>query len=496
MKKMKLVGLPLVLSVVATQAHALPIDWRGAFGVDTTLMKSFRHIEALNNNAANTGTTNSGSQEAPLGSGNHDKASFQSYIFRLNPIMVVNDSASIKGEITTGYGRGGMMGDSGTESKQGNMGNSLYFYNTSSDNGSSTQLLLTKLYAELYSDTATYVVGRQSAQWGLGLVYNSGDGLWDRHTYVRDGITMKIKFGNFHAAPYYAILNSGTTLTRATKATEYGTTLTYDNPERDLTLGLVYGKREHDAFSDGNKTDINNTGTAHSWGKSEIKITDIYFKKTMGRFNLGVEVPMLSGEMGYLYNDGTLVKYSAKAIVGESSYKLNDNWKIGLNGGTVSGDAGSKGNFKAMFLNPNYQFANILFRYNLYAISNPSTYNIWDSYVTNSQFVKAQVSYTGEKWDTTCALIYAVANETAKGGATNAYNHTNNKLFVSNVAQSDKMGTEFDLNLNFRWNADVEVGANFGYLFTGDYWAYTNDATKPNQAKDTWLMQARTGISF
>ena len=162
------------------------------------------------------------------------------------------------------------MGDSGTESKQGNMGNSLYFYNTSSDSGSSTQLLLTKLYAELYSDTATYVVGRQSAQWGLGLVYNSGEGLWDRHTYVRDGITMKIKFGNFHAAPYYAILNSGNSLTRATKATEYGTTLTYDNPERDLTLGLVYGKREHDAFSDGTKTDIKNTGTNYSWGKSEI----------------------------------------------------------------------------------------------------------------------------------------------------------------------------------------------------------------------------------
>lgn len=490
MKNSRLVALPLLVTLFSGAAHAVPIDWRGAFGVDTTLLNTFRKIESTDNNSAGGG---GGTQEVPTARGNHAKASFQSYLFRLNPIMVVNDSATIKGEITTGYGRGGFFGDSSTESKQGNLGNALYFYNTNSGN---SNLILSKLYAELYSDTATYIVGRQTTHFGLGLVYNSGDNLWDRQSYIRDGITMKVKIGNFHAAPYYAVLNQGTSLTRATKASEYGTTLTYDNPERDLTLGLLYAKREHDWANDTIKTDITNTGTAYAWGKTEIKITDIYLKKALGRFTLGAEFPMFSGEMGNLNKDGTQVKYSAKALVGQSAYKFNDNWKAGIDAGTVSGDAGGTGSFKAMYLNPNFQFANILFRYNLFAVSHPTNYSIWDSYVTNTRFLKGQLSYINDKWDWNWALIYAVANEAAKGGNASAFNHTTNKRFTSTVAQSEKMGTEFDCNLTFHWNNDVEIGGNFGYLFTGDYWAYTNNAAKPNSAKDTWLVQARTGISF
>jgi len=481
---------PLIFSFIACAAHAVPIDWRGAFGVDTTLINTFRKIDSNNDNSA----VGAGTQEVPTPYGGHAKASFQSYLFRLNPIMVVNDSATIKGEITTGYGRGGFFGDSSTESKQGNMGNALYFYNTS--NGSSN-LVLSKLYAELYSDTATYVVGRQTTHFGLGLVYNSGENLWDRQSYTRDGMTMKVKIGNFHVAPYYAVLNNGTTLTRATKATEYGASLTYDNPERDLTIGLLYAKREHDwANTTIKSTTATATGVAAPWGKTDIKVTDIYLKKVLGRFTLGAEFPMFSGEMGDLNRDGSKTKYNAKALVGQGSYKFNDTWKAGIEAGTVSGDAGGTGSFKAMYLNPNFQFANILFRYNLFAISSPSTYNVWDSYVTNTRFIKGQLSYVNDKWDWNWAVIYAVANEVARGGNGTAFNHTTNRRFTSTTAQSDKLGTEFDCNLTFHWNNDVEVGGNFGYLATGDYWAYTNSATTKNTTKDTWLIQAKTGISF
>lgn len=493
MKNSRLMAFPLLLTLFSGAAHAVPIDWRGAFGVDTTLLTTFRKIESTADNS----NVDLGTQEVPNARGSQAKASFQSYLFRLNPIMVVNDSATIKAEITTGYGRGGYFGDSSTESKQGNLGNALYFYNT---NNGASNLILSKLYAELYSDAATYVVGRQSTNFGLGLVYSSGDNLWDRQSYIRDGLTMKVKIGNFHAAPYYAVLNRGTTLTRATNASEYGATLTYDNPERDLTLGIIYAKREHDWANDTIKTSVTATNTnadyAYVWGKTEIKIVDLYLKKTFSRFTIGAEFPMFNGEMGNLNNDGTQVKYNAKALVGQGNYKFNDNWKAGLDAGTISGDSGGKNGFKAMYLNPNFQIANILFRYNLFAISNPSKYNVWDSYITNTKFAKAQLNYVNDKWEWNWALIHAVANEAAKGGNSDAFNHTTNHRFVSKVAQSDKMGTEFDCNLTFHWNNDVEVGGNFGYLFTGDYWAYTNNSATKNSAKDTWLVQARTGISF
>ena len=97
-----------LLAVVPATSFALPIDWHGAFGVDTTLISGFRKIKSTTDQTS----TDLGSQEVALDAGGKDSANWLSYVFKLAPTMIINDAATFKAELTTGYANGGMLGDS------------------------------------------------------------------------------------------------------------------------------------------------------------------------------------------------------------------------------------------------------------------------------------------------------------------------------------------------------------------------------------------------
>tara|TARA_R110002072_G_scaffold288917_1_gene455399 strand:+ start:69090 stop:70553 length:1464 start_codon:yes stop_codon:yes gene_type:complete len=479
------------LALISTSTFALPIDWHGTLGFDTTSINEYRRISQKTDSSSSGNAGGRGTQEVPLGSGGKSTASWQSYVFRLEPNLLVNDSATIKAELTSGYGRGGRLGDDSRQNQEGGFGNALYGQNTTSGD----DLVINKLYMELYSDTATYQIGRHSYHYGLGAFYNAGDDTWDRIPYIRDGVTLKVKLGNFNITPYWARIGSGNSLTKSTRVKETGVSLVYDNVEKDMAFGIHYAKKSNAPFNTDYKADVDlnlpNSAVTTSLGKTDVKITDLYFKKKFGDFKFGVEVPILSGDIGNLTQAET--KYNAKAILFESGYKVSDNWSLGFNAGKVSGEDGTSNSFKAMYLNPNYQVANLLFRYNLRAVGD-NTLNVYDSYITNAVYLKAIIGYQTEKWNWTGSAIFATAEEAAKTGMT-AFNHTTNKTFTANYDQADDLGLEFDLDFNYQWNKEIKIGGSFGYLLTGDYFAYTNTATK-NTAQNSYLIQLRTSIDF
>lgn len=477
--------------LVSSQAHAVPIDWNGAFGVDMNILKNYRRIEQGTDNSS---VGANGSQELPLATGEQKNAKFQSYVFRLQPTILVNDSANIKGEFTTGYGRGGRLGDSSIDSQEGSQTNSsktygsvLYPYTFSGSNA----LNVKQIYMDLFADTATYTIGRHSAHYGLGALVNSGDKLWDRHFSMRDGITIKLKLGNFNISPYYSKVSSQSSLTGATQVRESGFSLLYDNPDREIAFGILYGTKKSSANESSILSSTNSSSS--SIGAAEIKMTDIYFQKTFGIFSFAAEVPILSGEIGTLYGNNT--KYKAKAILLESWLTPSNNWKFGFDAGRVAGEDNSQSSFEAMYLHPNYQIANLLFRYNLRAISSPNTVSIYDSYVHNVNYYKIKSRYISEKWIWDFAVIHAIAAETAKAGSS-SFNHTTNKVFNATQTQSDSLGTEIDLNFTYLWNNEVSIGGDLGYLITGDYFAFTNDSTVTNATKNSYMLQLRAGIKF
>jgi hypothetical protein len=487
LKKLTISLFALSLPVIT---HALPVDWHGAFGVDSTVVSTVRRIKSKTDNSS---LGNGGTQEIGLDAGNEASASWQSYVLKLNPVIIINDAATLKLEFTTGYGNGGYLGDSARTDKSNKLGSSLYYYNQA--NGQN--LNVKKAYVELYSDTATYLVGRHSYQWGLGAIYNEGGDTFDRQSYSRDGITMKVKIGNFHMTPFWSRVDntSGTApstaagLTSTTVSTEFGSGFLYDNPEKDVAFGGLYGLKSNHA----NNTFYKSTETLTTIADTDTKILDFYLKKIFNKADVTLEFPLFSGSLGHVADATTNTSYNAKAIILQSNYKHNDNWVYGFDAGQVSGNQGDANTYRATYLNPNYQVANLLFKYNFGAMSDKNQ-SVYDSYITNARYFKLRSTYNAEKWTFDSAIIYALAMETATAGS-KAFNHVTGKFFDANYTQSNALGTEIDMNAKYRWNNEVSISSGLGYLITGDYFAFTNTAT-PNASKSSLLLQINTAISF
>lgn len=479
----KFLAIAVTAAVPAT-SFALPIDWHGSFGVDSTLISSFRRIDGKTERTVG----NNGSQEVGLDTGDKSSASWQSYILKLAPTMIINDAATFKAELTTGYANGGFLGDSAQTDKAGANNVPVYYHNEAK--GSSVNIK--KAYLELYSDTATYMIGRHTYNWALGAIYNDGAGAWDRHASSRDGITMKLKIGNFYVNPFWSKV-SNTGLTDATNAKELGVGLLYDNPERDIAFGLLYTVKSSSALNPYYTSTIETASQAV--GETDVKITDLYLKKIWGKFDVALEVPLISGDLGKTSAGNTVTSYSTKAILLQTNYRASDAWTFGFDGGRVNGHDGSSRKFGALYLNPNYQIANLLFRYNIGAIDSASGASVYDSYITNTMYFKLRSSYSTEKWTFDTAVIYAKALETAEAGKA-AYNHSKNKIFTAATTQSDDLGTEIDVNATYKWNNEISIGAGLGYLMTGDYFGYTNDAAVKNETKNSLLLQINTSVTF
>jgi hypothetical protein len=491
----------LTLFIFTQKSYGLPIDWHGTLGFDTTIIDNYRRLEKTSD-SSNLGNAGSyGTQEVPLGPGAQANANWQSYIFRLIPNIVVNDSASIKSEISSGYARGGRLGDSTTQSKEPGFANALYPYSFDSGDNS---LVINKLYIELFSDTATYLIGRHSNHYGLGAVVNDGEGAWDRHSFIRDGITLKIKLGSFAIEPFWARIGSEGSLTKATRIKELGFSLVYDSIERDMAFGILYAKKANAPFNSEYKLDTDadlpdpsssSYSGYGSLGKTDVKLTDLYFRKTVKDFTFGLEVPILSGNIGSVFGQNT--KYKAKAFVVETKWRVSDSWAFNLFAGKVDGEDGGQASFEGMYLNPNYQVANLLFRYNMRAISNPDGSNarsVYDSYINNTTYLKFNANYRTEKWEWDFAFIWAKADEAAEAGQL-AFNHATNKAFSASYNQEDDLGYEVDVNFNYSWNNEISIGGAFGYLFTGDYFGYTNTSTT-NSVDNSYILQLKTAVKF
>lgn len=476
--------LTIAVSALAPlTSYALPIDWQGSFGVDSSIISDFRRV----NSTENRTQANDGSQELPVAAGNKDSLSFQSYVFKLAPSIIINDAATFKAELTNGYSNGGFAGEAAQSDANGTTIPGLYYHNQAEGK----EIHIRKAYLELYSDTATYILGRHTTHWGLGAIYNSGDNVWDRHASSRDGVTMKLKLGNFNLSPFWSKVDNKD-FSSATDTTEYGAGVLYDNQEKDIAFGINYSKKKSKGGSTTYKTD--STSTPQVLGETDLTVTDLYFKKTWGDFDLAVELPLFSGKIGNANANAQQASASTKAIIVESNYRRSDSWNFNLKGGTVNGHDGSS-KFGALYLNPNYQVANLLFRYNLVNGAAGNKAGIYDSYITNAMYIRLGSTYTSEKWIFDTAVIYAKANETAEADKS-AYNHTKNKIFTAKANQESDLGTEIDINATYKWNNEINIGLGLGYLLTGDYFAFTNDPAIVEETKNTFIVQFNTSVKF
>jgi hypothetical protein len=475
--KFRLATTIFVSTLSINSALALPIDWSGVFGVDTHTLSNIRHTkDSVVKDPANKNGTE-GIQNGK------DGANFQTYIFKLNPQMIVNDGVTLKGEISSGYIRGGFGGDNSTNNADGS-GNNAFFYNSPAQRSG---LNLNQMYMELYADTALIKLGRFAKGYGLGIVWDAGTDAWDRFFTMYDGIEAEMKIGNFSIIPHFAKISSynnnpnngatGSAPSGASDVREIGLLARYDNKNTDLVASVLYAKRSSEPNNTFYNANSASSGTPINRGHTQVTVIEPFISKKWNKFKVAFEGSLQSGDYGNVYQDGTgNSKIAASAFVVETKYELNPKWDLGVNAGQVSGDKGSTGKFEGTYLHPNYHIAELMFRYN-YSGFNEGGRSVFDASIANTRYIKLYANYKTDKWTWKGSFVTANAMEAASAGS-KSYHHEENYRFDASANQSKKMGSEVDVGFDYRWNPNVLVSAFYGFWFVGDYYAFTNSATQ------------------
>ncbi len=469
--KFRLAAFSALSALSINSATALPIDWTGVFGADTHMISNFCRT---GDDVTKDPTTRTGTQ----GIDTVDcDANFQTYTLRLNPNIIINDGVTLKGELSSGYIRGGFAGGDSANNADGS-GNNSYFFTTPAQRSA---LNVNQMYMEMYADTALVKIGRFSRHFGLGIVFDNGNDPWDRFLTMYDGIEAEMKIGNFSVIPHYAKIssyNDASTTRQGEPAgnldvRELGLIAKYDNKNRDLVASVLYAKRSSERRNSlYNRDTVTTSGTNR--GNTEITVIEPYVSKRWNKFRIEAEASLQSGDYGNVYAANESAKLSAQAYVLNMKYELNPKWDIGAIGGQISGDKGDTTKFEATYLHPNFHVADLMFRYH-YPSFNEGGRSIFDSSMTNVRFYKIHANYKTDKWTWKGAVIMASALETASGGK-NAYHHEENYRFPSTQKQSNSYGYEVDLGFDYLWNPNVMVSGYYGYWVVGDYYAFTNAA--------------------
>lgn len=444
-----------LLISLSLEVFALPIDWNGSVGFDNNIIT----------NARRTTDSCTGGGASYCINEDNSNARYQSFILKLNPTIVINDSASLKGEISTGRLRGGFAGED-TQAQSDS-------YFSQSTSGTQT-LTANQLYLELYADTALYRFGKYAKGFGLGGFINKGTNTWDRYFSLYDGFEAEFKLGKFTLTPVYSRISSPVNGVDGTDSTDedrfsgrYDTIETaisgvYKDPNKNFEFGIYYAIREVETNSE-----LYGTGS----GPNSVTLMDVYFKKSWDNFGIALEVPMLSGDVGTTYGTASEEDIDTNAFIFESYYDFNSKWRLGLDAGSVKGEDGED-EFNGMYLNPNYRIAEVMFRYNLGGFQNRNQ-DIFNSSINNANYAKLYTRYQSDEWTWNIAVIMATANESASNGD-QYYNHETNTFATATEDQDDDLGMEVDISFDYQWNPNIYVSGFVGYYQVGDFYAFTN----------------------
>ena len=476
-KRFRLISSIFISTLSINSAMALPIDWTGAFGVDThTLSNTCRTSDDIPDKFDATGARvpeTAGTQGITGKCG----ANFQTYVFKLNPQIIVNDGVTLKGELSSGYLRGGFAGGEGGNNQDGSANNS-YFYASPAQRSA---LNVNQMYMELYADTALVKIGRMSKHYGLGITWDNGNDPWDRFFTMYDGIEAEMKISNFSITPYYAKISTykgdntpGSSGSGEFDVREMGITAKYDNKNRDLVASILYAKRSSEPKNTFYNANSPTDNTSALRGKTSVTVIEPYIAKKWSKFKIAAEGSIQTGDYGNIYQDGSGdSKLAANAYILEAKYDLNPKWDVGFSGGQVSGDKGETGKFEAAYLHPNYQVADLMFRYN-YAGFTEGNRSVFDSSIMNTRFYKLNANFKTDKWVWKGAFIMATAMETSKAGK-RSYHHEENYTFTNKGKKQDNdLGMEFDFGFDYKWNPNVTISGYYGYWKVGDYYAFSN----------------------
>lgn len=487
-----LVGLILATS---QSSEALEMDWGGQFWSEYHFVRAY----STDTGGSTDPRANSGGYYVP--SGGRPDATFQTLFLRLRPKAIVNDNISIKTEwwlldpIFGLYGSGLPYTIDQTQ-----------YYSNQARGASVTAQ---RFWGEFISDFGTFQVGRVPLHWGLGLIWNGGDNLWDRYMSSGDGVRWIAKFGSFTVAPSFLVQTMGNSITGTTGVSDYSLILKYDNQEDDFEVGVNLLKRMGGDNQAQNAPGVvlSPGGAAASTVGMNYFFYDIFAKKRFRQLTLGVEIPVGSGSVSN-------VPYSGFGLASEVDWKPSDSFGLLFKAGYASGQSGSStanlSNVNLFSFNPNYKIGMIMFNYQLnnfygnQTVNNPGTAanslsSPYDNPVVNAVYtaLSAQIK-PSDKWTLRPALLYAFAPTTARSSEAYFYNYwtrTTQAYGQGANAQGSSLGIEADFGISFQWDEYFNFAFDTGLYFPGSFYAFSN-LPADNPVHPIFATAFRVGVNF
>lgn len=512
-------GLAVGLNVVQVpSANALDLDWSGQFRTDFHALFDYD----LGQNATDGFNLGRYQREGYyIPGGGEGNATFQSLFLELRPKVIVNDNIFIKSEWWVGDPIFGMFG-TGTPNT-----NDRRAFNSSYSAGSS--ISAQRLWIELQSDLGTFSIGRQPLHYGLGVVWNAGDGLWDRYQSTGDAFRLISKFGAFTLSPSFITYSmgpnvggscegytsgAGPTCQGKAGINEYSLLLKYESPEQDFDAGMNFMRRiaGRNSTSFGFLSPIPQAGTGFFNytgvpGGFFYNVFDFYLMRRVGRLNFAMELPLIEGSMGG-------VPYSTWALATEVKWDISDAWATSIKAGRSPGQQGSTGSstpdrYALMPFHHAYRLGMIMFQYQLANLAGPNNPNAlgagealrspFDNPVLNANYFQWNGAFSTEKWTFDLSFLIATAVQAAQSGQ-HFYNTWSRRMSsVPAVGTQDKfLGWELDTGATFRWDDNFIFRWELGLYKPGDYYRFSNVVGSPNDNTLSTLFATafKVGVNF
>jgi hypothetical protein len=507
-------SLILALLSLPGESFALDLDWAGQFRVEAHRIGNYNLDTDPNRVGLDASRAGKGGYYVP--GGGQATAEFQTLFMRLTPRVLVNDNITLKSEWWVGdpiYGFYGSGYPFGAEQRQ-----------VFSTQNRSSVLQAQRFWAEVITDFGTLQVGRAPLEWGLGVVWHAGNGLFDRFQTTADTIRMVSKFGAFSFIPTIAKYSMGgalggnctfaggacTTGSGGGGVSEYSLAIRYENPDEDFEGGVNLIRRISGGAQDP-AAGLLASGTAAAPGTAgqigvgaNISTWDIYLKKRVGKLSLGAEVPIASGDIGG-------ITYGAFAAAAEAKYTFSETWEIDAKAGMAPGQASMTdarpGKYTVFTFHPNYRLGLIMFNYQLANFAGPNSQNNpavggqnlrnpFDHPISNARYLSLGGTLSADKWKFRTQFITATAMKTAANGM-NFYN-TWDRQFYANQANQDQLkslGSEIDLGASFQWDETFVTGLDMGLWLPGAFYKFSNTPSG-NATGTVFALVGRLGINF
>ncbi len=512
--------LPGFAFFVSANALAITFDWKGYFRANHNYVRNYQ----MGSGAPENTDVTAASGEFIRSEG-AKSASFTSFFAKLKPSILVNDNVIIHSEWNLGdpvlnfFGRG-------VDLDQDN--------NPVSTRKGELTMEAARLWLDVHTDFGLLQVGRAPMNWGLGVIFNKGDGVHDRFQSTSDTIRIVSKFGHFSIIPIYSKVAmgkniagaqdpSGTVLDGSDDVTDFGVGIKYHNEERELEAGLLLYKRDakdqQDTFLFPHNANRDSENLADSNGSNglSLRLLDLYARKTWSRLTVGAEIPIYTGEVGDVNNVESRNSYKATGFAGEVTMNFN-RWKHMLKFGSAPGQnavtTGDRGKeYGAMYFHRNYKLGQILFNYKLggFGSNNPDIFKSrnddnnnggslrspYDSAISNAKYIMLGTENQGENWSWSLGLVYALASESAQKGK-DFYIHRLREYSAEPAVedQGENLGLELDLGAGYKWDENIHFGADFGVFFPGDYYEFDNKLSQANPADPVMSVTFTAGIVF